>query len=127
MPVFPPNGLVLISTGVLDGVFRTSSAFRSSMEQLANESYMRYLAVLNLSTTYKEFWDATFNLTYTLKQGFDFHVTGLGVESIQPLLPRIQVCCYVGADQTLFAHFDLMPENVNSVHYMHIPFTDLKH
>ena len=127
MPVSPPNGLVLISTGVLDGIFRTSTAFRANMEQLANESYLRYLAVLNLATSYKEFWDATFNLTYTLKQGFDFRVTGLSVESLQPLLHRIQVCCYVGTDQTLFAHFDLMPENVNSVYYMHIPFTDPKH
>ena len=127
MSVDPPERMVLISTGDLDGIFSAKSNIRASMTELANRVFHSYRTEVFLPDTYQDFCNATFNLSFALKQGFDYYVNIFNVEPLLPLLHRIVVCAYLDFNNVLCVHFGLLPENVNKVNYIHIPFTDLKH
>jgi hypothetical protein len=127
MAIAPPQGLMLFSTGQLDGVFSRSSDLYEVMEMRASQLYTGYLVRLGEAHSFKEFWNASFDLTYALKEGFSFYVSLTNLKHLIEIDSRIVVCAYISDQQVLCAHFDVVPENVKELHYMHTPFTYTRH
>lgn len=127
MAVAPPEGFILYATGPLEKIFVDYKELHERMQQQVFQTYGIYLGVLSNASRYKEFWAASYNLTFSLKQGYAFHVQSLGVGPLVEILDRTTICAYMSSSGLLCAHMDVVPETVKAIHYNHVPFTSQLH